>query len=138
MLKSVNAVAPQMDRGPPLSAVPADGAPGAIRSLAADVQGIAAGGERRRMREATNDDESPQMGDATDTRRAPAGGPPPGGEDASTGAAVGASLGDKPVLAAMPQAMIDLVDDLATLAADLWFAGRFDGTPDREEQADDD
>jgi hypothetical protein len=138
MLKSVKAVAPQMDRGPPLPAVPADGALGAIRSLAADVQGIAARDERRRAREATNDGESPETGDATKTRRAPACCPLPGGEKASTGAAVGASLGDTRVLAAMPQAMIDLVDDLATLAADLWFAGRFDGTPDREEQADGD
>jgi hypothetical protein len=138
MLKSVKAVAPQMDRGAPLPAVPADGAPGAIRSLAAGVQGMAAGGERRRTRETTNDDESPETGDATETRRAPAFCPLPGGEEASTGAAVGASLGDKPLFAAMPQAMIDLVDELATFAADLWFAGRFDGTPDREEQADDD
>jgi hypothetical protein len=33
--------------------------------------------------------------------------------------------------------MVDLVDELATLAADLWFAGRFGGTPDPQEQADD-
>jgi hypothetical protein len=138
MLKSVKAVAPQMDRGAPLPAVPADGAPGAIRSLAAGVQGMAAGGERRRTRETTNDDESPETGDATDTRRAPACGPLPGGEEASPAADVGTSLGDKPLFAAMPQAMIDLVDELATFAADLWFAGRFDGTPDREEQADGD